>query len=140
MPLEYSVEQPFELPQKAFDESGVARVNFAGGSYGGSWVFWAWAMQDGLTDEQKAVGKMSTERAPGKSKEANESVLDWVTKACESNGLRVDVISSYGDEFSAEVILAVARQDAPVSEEEPEAAEVEAGRVKRSLLERMGWA
>jgi hypothetical protein len=89
---------------------------------------------------KRLSGKMSTERAPGKSKEANESVLDWVTKACESNGLRVDVISSYGDEFSAEIILAVARQDAPVSEEKPKAAEIEAGRRKRSLLERMGWA
>jgi hypothetical protein len=135
--LDYVVKKPFELPQEAFNESGVARVNFAGGSYSGSWAILAWAMQDGLTDEQKLVGEISTVRAPGKSLEANESVLDWVTKTCEPKGLRVDVVSSYGDEYSAQVILAVARQDAPASEEEPKTAEVEAGRVKRTRNRRV---
>ncbi len=137
--LKYTVEQPLQLPQKAFDAAGVARVKLAGGSYGGCWVYGAWTTNEGLTKNEALVGKMRTDRAPGQSDQANQSALDWATKAFTAAGFRVDVIDQASDQYMASVILAVAQPSAPPTAPEPQTARAHLEYMKDTLLRRAGF-
>jgi len=78
--VNYEVEQPFALPDSAFDETGVAHLVIRGGRYGGQWNVAVQVFRPKGAGVGEIIGSVWTEGAthPGASDDVIEATRQWI--------------------------------------------------------------
>ncbi|MFJ4342661.1 hypothetical protein [Streptomyces sp. NPDC088915] len=97
--LPYTVVQPLQIPDAAYNGDGIATLVVTGTSYGGIWVLNAISTHV-PPDGAESIGEIETEAAPRQPDRALEAAQDWVRTTCDEMGIALghfkDLNSHYG--------------------------------------------